>query len=112
MNTNYYSNYYISKSNIQGVGVFTKKDISKNKTIGIVMSNKIPTNILFIPLITNDLGKYINHSFSPNCYLSYDKNKYLYYIKSSKSLKKHTEITLNYNKNKPILIEGSKEHYI
>lgn len=112
MNINYNNNFYISNSQIHGVGVFAKKDINKNSTIGIVMINKIPLNIFFIPNITDDFGKYINHSNMPNSYLSYDSKKHLYYLKSSKNIKQNMEITANYNNNTPLLIEGSKEHYI
>lgn len=111
MNIDYYNNFYISKSDIEGVGVFTKRKINKNTTIGIVMKNKISTNFFFIPDITSDLGRFINHSYTPNCYLSYDNKNYQYFIKSSKKIPINTELTLNYNINKPVLIEGSRDYY-
>ena len=75
MNKDYYNKFYISKSKIHGVGVFSRKELNKNTIIGIAMTNINPFNFIFIPDITQDLGKFINHSYKPNAYLYYNKNK-------------------------------------
>ena len=70
MNIEYYNNFYIDKSIIHGIGVFSKKNINKNSIIGIVMINKVPFNFIFVPNITDDFGRFINHSYKSNSYNS------------------------------------------
>ena len=82
--------YYIKNSDIQGKGVFSKK-IKKDDLTGKVIYYKF--NI--IPLRTQTLGLYLNHSFKNNCRLVY-KNK-SYYLLAVKDIVSDTELTINYN---------------
>ena len=60
------------------------------------MINKVPFNFIFVPNITDDFGRFINHSYKSNSYLYYNKKNNIYYLKSSKNINKNTEITTNY----------------
>jgi SET domain-containing protein len=96
--------FTIKKSKIHGKGVFSKKKISKGGRVGI----GIKFNWIWFPQITDNLGKYINHSYSPNAHLEWLNNKW--YITASKKIPKNTEITLNYN-DTPWYITKPESHF-
>ena len=101
MNLN--NNIYIKKSKIEGKGVFAKLKFNKNKRLGIGIDH---SHIL--PRITEGFGTMINHSYNPNCRLSY--NKGLYYVTANRHILKDEEITINYN-NTPWYIANAEEHF-
>tara|TARA_R100001369_G_scaffold83221_1_gene115297 strand:+ start:350 stop:745 length:396 start_codon:yes stop_codon:yes gene_type:complete len=83
--------YYKSKSDIQGIGVFAKKKLMINKFLGVVALRSH---------VRTTLGRWVNHSKTPNCIFKvYDNPDHpnLYVIcKALKNIKKNTEITVNY----------------
>ena len=83
--------YYKAQSMIQGTGVFSKKNISRSKFIGVVA---LKTHV------RTTLGRWVNHSKTPNAIFKIYKNpehSNLYIIcKALKDIKKDTEITVNY----------------
>ncbi len=79
-------NWYLNKSNIHGVGIFTSKYLNKNELIDTVIINYSIT----------DFGSKINHSFKPNCRLVQNKNNY--YLVANENIYPHTELTSDYNK--------------
>ena len=92
--------YAIKKSKIHGNGIITNKSIKKHKKVGIVLYYKY----FFIPYKTDNLGKYLNHSFDNNCRIIY-KDK-MYYLLTTKDVKPNEELTINYD-DTPWFILGS-----
>ena len=81
----------ISKSSIEGLGLFAKVDIDKDHVLGIshVKNSKFENNYIRTPL-----GGFINHSDQPNCkYL--EKGDFLV-LKTIKEIKEGTELTTKY----------------
>lgn len=98
--------YKLDKSTIHGKGIFSAKDINKNELIG----EGIVFSLYVIPVITNKLGKWLNHSTNSNCYLKYHNN--VYYVVAKKKIPINTELTLNYDgKDIPWFIQGSMPWY-
>jgi len=85
---------YINKSNIHGVGIFTKLNMIKNKKIYKAIEKN--RNITYH-------GSKINHSNNPNTYLKETKNGW--YIYASKYIKKFSELTLDYNKTPDFIMK-------
>lgn len=77
----------VKKSDIEGKGLFTKKDIGEGNLIGLAHIDNQPTNII---------GKYHNHSENPNTKSVRVENKR--YLVSVKPIKKGEEITVDYKK--------------
>lgn len=105
--------FTIKKSSIHGVGVFAKKNIEVNEIIHCVIHMlKQPNKEGHLFKITDDFGKYINHS-------SLNANSELiklsdgnYHLTATKYIPKDTEILVDYDgKNMPSFIHGSKPHY-
>lgn len=92
-NKKYSDNYYIAPSKIHGYGCFANNDLFKFQIIGIGI---IIYGSLF-PSITQDIGKWLNHSYNPNCFLFYRAKDNIYYIVANKKIFKNQELTLNYN---------------
>jgi hypothetical protein len=81
----YNNNLYLSKSNIEGVGVFCNKDYQINQQIFKAIEND--KNI-------TEIGRKINHCNNPNTSLhKYDDG---WYIVASKNINKNTELTVDY----------------
>lgn len=106
MNNLYKNNYKLQKSNIDGFGLFANMNIKKNEIIGIAIYF-----LLGIPHITQDFGKWINHSYKPNSKLVYSEKTNKYYIVAIKNIKINEEITANYN-DTPWFIQKAKSYYI
>lgn len=87
--------YKTDISPIAGKGIFAKKDIPKDNTIGLAIIKKRNTGIPNKDYKRKKLGKYVNHSPKPNLKLKKKINK-IYYI-SKKKIKKGEELTINYN---------------
>ncbi len=82
--------FYISKSKIQGVGVFAKTDIMPNQII-----DTIATKINGQWVINDHFGKWVNHSKSyRNSYVALERKKYV--LKALVFIKRHDEITADY----------------
>lgn len=96
--------YYIKDSPIHGKGIFLNKDISRKTPIDV----GIDFYFGWIPYITPKFGSLINHSYNPNCYLKWLNKKW--YVCAIRPIKKHEEITLDYNRT-PIYVRGPEPHY-
>jgi SET domain-containing protein len=98
--------YKLDKSLIHGKGVFSAKEINKNELIG----EGITFYLSIIPVITNNPGKWLNHSSEANCYLKFYNNTY--YVTAKKKIPKNVELTLNYDgQDIPWFIQGSMPWY-
>jgi len=99
--------FKIKKSKIHGKGVFSNRKLFKNEVVGV----GIKFFLYFYPIVTKNLGEWINHSSKPNTYLDYDKDENLWNIVMSKTVPKGTELAVDYTKT-PIYIMGPEEHYV
>lgn len=81
----------IDLSDIEGVGVFTTRYFEKYEPIDV----GIEFHFDLIPSVTYFGGK-INHSYTPNTILRYDKKNRTWNIYARYNLKPGTEITLDY----------------
>jgi len=81
-------NYHIIKdSPIEGKGLFSSRDIEKGSLVGYVATNDIRTN----------LGRYVNHSNTPNLHFEVTKNEIKAY--ALEHIEKDTEFTVDYSDN-------------
>ena len=90
----------IRKSDIEGLGLFATKDISKNTVLGLTHIFRPNKEIIRTPL-----GGFYNHSDNPNCEtyknirvgidLVYEQNGSMY-LKTMKNIKSGEEITVKY----------------
>ena len=76
---------------IHGTGIFTNETIKEQTKLGTGIYFKL----LVFPIVTHDLGIWINHQKNSNSYLKFEDSKYEVY--SKKLIKKNQEITLNYH---------------
>jgi len=82
--------YEKKRSDVHGIGLFAIKDISKKqKGLMIQMSNE--------GYLYTNLGKYMNHSETPNVKLVEDGKKI--FAVPLREIKKGEEIVCDYNKN-------------
>jgi SET domain-containing protein len=105
--------FTIKKSSIHGVGVFAKKNIEINEVIHCAIHMlKQPNKEGHLFKITDDFGKYINHStLNANTELM-KLSDGDYHLTAIKYIPKDTEILVDYDgKNIPSFIHGSKPHY-
>lgn len=89
----YSHNYKLKKSKIHGLGMYANKFIHKDDVIGIGIVFKM----YVIPIVTEDFGKWINHSNDANSHLYYHSTENMYFVVASKDIPENTEITLDYN---------------
>ena len=78
----------IKKSNIEGVGCFTTKIYKKEESLGVVLYRDCKT----------ELGRYVNHSATPNVYL--ENNEFI----ALRDLKINEEILVDYIENLKVLL--------
>jgi SET domain-containing protein len=84
---------YKDKSNIHGIGLFTKQNLKKGQSIGILsikQNNKYKDT---------QNGRYINHSYMPNIHIIKSKlGKHDIIVGISKyNIPKNTELTCDYS---------------
>jgi SET domain-containing protein len=88
--------YYISNSNIQGIGAFASKDLKKGETIGLLHTiHKLHSDYTFTAL-----GRSYNHSYEPNCKNVKINNKR--YLVAIENIKKDEELTGDYTRQKDL----------
>lgn len=90
--------YDIDTSDIHGKGIICCLPIVTGQIIGLAINNK---------QITNDLGKWINHSKEPNSKLI-EKEPNKYYLIATKHIEPTEEIVADYN-DTPYFIAGTKD---
>jgi hypothetical protein len=88
--------YTLGKSTIQGVGIFSTETIQPHESIDIAIDFYRDC----FPIITEYIGKWVNHSFKNNIYLEYNPDDRKYYFKATELILPDTELLLNY-KNTP-----------
>lgn len=98
--------FAIKKSNIHGSGAFSNKRFIKGDVIGKLAFFKNPYQLI----ITDNLGKWMNHSWVPNCIMYKSKSHNAYYLVALHQIEPNTELTLNYNAC-PIFIERAPSWY-
>ncbi len=86
----------IKQSNIEGCGIFAKKDINKNIDLG--MSHiKVP---IIQGFIRTPIGGFLNHTETPNCclieLLDWDDYR-IYHLHTIRHINEGDELTLNYH---------------
>jgi SET domain-containing protein len=95
--------FYIDKSNIHGVGVYTAKKYNKNNYVINIIKKGYIYNI-------STFGQKINHSYDPNCYLYKDINNN-YDLYALRYIQPNEEITSDYSKN-PWFFKKTEKHFI
>lgn len=105
MNNKYADSFRIAPSGIHGNGIFANRDIHKKHLIGVGIYY-----FFIMPIITEDFGKWINHSYKPNSVVHYNEKNNKYYIAAIKDIVKDEEITINYN-HTPWFIKKAERHY-
>jgi hypothetical protein len=77
--------WYLAKSKIHGVGIFTDKPLKMGDTVDVAIDKD---------RVVTDFGSKINHSWKQNSELYYLDG--LYYIRASQFIPADTELTSNY----------------
>ncbi len=81
----------IQPSKIEGLGLYTLKDIKKDEVLGV----SHVTDYIYKNLIRTPLGGFVNHSETPNCMRV--KIQRYHYIKTITDIKAGEELTLKYS---------------
>lgn len=85
--------YLVKDSDIHGKGVFPKEKIGKGKKgLGMILADD--------GFLYSDLGKYINHSKSPNCKLI-DDGSQNYLVVTLSDINDDEEMVIDYDSNPP-----------
>jgi RimJ/RimL family protein N-acetyltransferase len=85
----------IEKSDIHHMGVFAQKKIPKGTNIGLAFEKIDNTGNPDIDLKRTKLGRYVNHSSSPNLNLVKDDNSYFFI--TSRDIDKKEELFVDYH---------------
>src|SRR4051812_20414025 len=96
--------YSIQPSAIHGLGAIAIAPIQRGETIGVIVT--ISDNG---PSITDELGKYINHSNNANCRIVWNNGNYD--LVATTIIAPNEEITGNYY-DTPWFLEKPKEGYV
>jgi SET domain-containing protein len=86
------SPYVIAPSPIHGQGVFATRRIRKDEVIGLPLY----VRFYIFPVITEELGRKINHSYKPNAILKKSPDALEWYLVAIMDIAKDEEITMNY----------------
>lgn len=96
--------WHIGPSKIHGQGVLATRDLAPGSLIGVGIGFRLG----FIPIITQDFGAWINHSYKPSaCLMFFNGN---YWIVATRSIPKGDEISVDYNKT-PWYIKKPEPHW-
>ena len=104
-----HNDFYIAKSTIHGMGVFSYQDLSEDDRFFLpiikIPRNAIPKGHPFSEYVFNynsnyyalfgEFGEFINHSSSPNVVLDYLQSE-LQEFRIVKNIKQNEEILINY----------------
>lgn len=83
--------FHIGPSAIHGQGIILDKFYKPGDRIAI----GIYYGFLF-PVITDNFGKWINHSWNPTGYLDWDNNRRAWWVAAKYNLYPGTELTVDY----------------
>ena len=89
---------YIGNSPIEGNGLFTSSDLTKDDELGITHI-KNSSGDFHSDFIRTPLGGFVNHSENSNCML-FECGDYLK-MKTTKTIKEGEELTLSYSLYEP-----------
>jgi len=92
--------FYITNSDIQGLGLFTKKILNPLEILPVAnLYNK--NNKFQFDKTGRSLGPmgFVNHSYDPNCHLHYLSSENGYFLRAHKRINPKTELTINYDFN-------------
>lgn len=97
----------LAPSSIHGQGVHATVNIKKDTLIGL----GIYFTLIFIPVVTEDFGSYINHSYEPNASLVFDgEESWKWNVVANKDINSNEEITLDY-RDPPWYIKGPEDEW-
>ena len=99
--------FKIDKSKIHGKGVIATQSIQKGQSLG----EGISFIFLFFPFVTEHLGQWINHSYTPNAILEWNEKNFTWDVVTIHDIKANDEITLNYIAT-PWYIQGPENHFL
>jgi hypothetical protein len=103
-----YGKYYlwnVASSKIHGQGIHAANYLRPNQIIGLAIQNSFG----FLPVVT-PFGKKVNHSYTPNAILRYDKETGTYNLIAKRQIFPGEEITADYN-DTPFFIKKPEPHY-
>lgn len=86
--------WYLSSSNIHGIGVFSKKKFLPNSFVDTAIDEHQEVTYF---------GSKINHSWNPSCRLIYNSSNKTYGIYTIKELYSNDEITVDYTFTPPFI---------
>ena len=84
-------NVFLDSSDIAGIGLFAYRDFAEGEYLGkgAVYAGGI--------LMKTEIGRFINHSFEPNCIAALNENSFSTY--ALKEIKKGEELLMDYSHN-------------
>ena len=100
-----HTNWTISQSKIDGVGVFATRWLTPGELIGMAIENTLG----FIPTITF-FGSKVNHSYKANTVLRYDYSTKTHNLYAIGCIAPGTELTADYRYT-PMYIMGPQPHF-
>lgn len=86
------TSYEVRESNVHGKGVFATRNIREGEVIG----QPLRVDYLVVVHITDDLGKWINHSWRANSKLRKQSDKPVWDLVATEAIKKDDEINMDY----------------
>lgn len=95
----------VGPSKIHGNGVLATRELAPGSLVGVGIGFLIG----FIPLVTSDLGAWVNHSYKPSCSLLLLNGNY--WIVASSQIEVGQEITVDYNRT-PWYISRPETHWL
>ena len=99
------NDWYISKSNIHGDGIFTRRAFKQHEPISIIFIKVHDSGIPADDLVRTEFCKYVNHN-KDNPNTSIYKKKHYFILKALRDLEPHEEVSTNYNEGLAKLISG------
>lgn len=105
VNHPYLHGFRIAPSSIAGQGVFAVIPFTVGDVIGVGCYNQ------GLPIITHDLGRWINHSYRPNVKLRRDERATFYRLVAMEPIAVGDEIVMDYTFT-PWFIEKPLPHYV
>lgn len=106
--------FKIGPSKIHGQGVVSTKNLECGESVGEAIVLEWLWGVVPVPVITKDLGVWINHSYTPTTdlkWMSKDGCPKAWHLVAARDLSRGDELTLDYA-HTPWYIEGALPHYV
>ena len=100
--------FLIGDSKIHGKGVLAAKPLIAGESVGEGITFEWWVGVIKVPIVTEDIGVWINHSYKPTARL--ERRDGGWHIVANQNLQQGTEITLNYS-DTPWYIQGPLPYY-